>query len=63
VLGTNLDDPSVAPREILADLGAQLDFRFTLLSHLNMTASFGYAGATGQDRKPSDAFMFSLKIL
>ena len=63
VLGTNLDDPSVAPRQVLADLGAQLDFRFTLLSHLNMTASFGYAGATGQNRKPSDEFMFSLKIL
>lgn len=63
VLGTNLDDPSEVPREVLADLGAQLDFRFTLLSHLNMTASFGYAGATGQHRDPSDTFMFSLKVM
>jgi WD40 repeat protein len=63
VLGTNLDNPAEAPRQVLGNLGAQIDFRFTLLSHLNMTASVGYAGASAQNRTPSDTFMFSLKIL
>ena len=63
VLGTNLDDPAEVPRQVLGNLGGQIDFRFTLLNHLSMTASFGYAGAAAQDEKPSDEFMFSLKIL
>jgi hypothetical protein len=58
-----MDDPDEVPRQILGSLGAQVDFRFTLLSHLNMTLSGGYAGASVKDRKPSDEFMFSLKIL
>ena len=62
-LVTNVDNPSEVPRMSLVDLGAQVDFRFTLLSYMSMTLSLGYAGATGQDRKPSDEFMFSLKIL
>jgi hypothetical protein len=62
-LVTNMDDPDEVPRQILGSLGAQVDFRFTLLSHLNMTLSGGYAGASVKDRKPSDEFMFSLKIL
>ena len=50
---TNLDDPEdLFPgdgidvgRSEVADAGVQLDLRFTLLSHLNMTLSLGYAAA------------------
>jgi hypothetical protein len=62
-LVTNMDDPEEVPRQILGNLGAQVDFRFTLLSHLNMTLSGGYAGASVKDQKAEDEFMFSLKIL
>ena len=50
-------------RRKVANLGAQLDFRFQLLSHLRLTYSIGYAAAFEKGRVPSDEFMMSLKIL
>jgi hypothetical protein len=44
-------------------VGAQLDLRLVTLSHLNSTLSFGYARAWGRDLAPSDAVMFSFKIM
>jgi hypothetical protein len=60
-LMTNLD--SEAHRVKAASAGAQIDFRFTLLSHLNMTLSLGYAGGFLEGSAPSDEFMFSVKVL
>ncbi|UCD17895.1 MAG: hypothetical protein JSV44_03025, partial [Candidatus Zixiibacteriota bacterium] len=58
---TNLDNG--AHRRKVGSLGAQLDFRFQLLSHLRLTLSAGYAGAFEKGRRPIDEFMISLKLL
>ncbi len=58
---TNVDSKEF--RRSLLDFGAQIDFRFILLYHLKMTFSIGYAAAVEQYHKPSDEWMFSLKIL
>jgi hypothetical protein len=50
-------------RETLGNIGAQLDLRMQLLSHLRMTLSFGYARAFEKGWAPDDEFMISLKIL
>jgi len=47
----------------LRSLGAQRDFRFTLLSNLELTLSLGWAAAVQEGRGPRDEFMISLKIL
>lgn len=44
-------------------LGAQLNFQIILFAHLNSTFSLGYAKAAKENRRPSDEFMISLKIL
>ena len=44
-------------------IGAQVDFRFTLLSRLDMTISLGYAVGSGDVPGSPDEFMVSLKIL
>jgi hypothetical protein len=62
-LVTNIDDPGDVPRSLVANIGGQSDIRFTLLSHLNMTLSLGYAVAFDKDQKPDNEFMFSLKVL
>jgi hypothetical protein len=42
----------------------QIDFRFTILSRMDMTLSLGYAKGFGNDIIPDDEeFMLSLKIL
>ena len=61
VLGTNYDDSALARN--VYDVGAQIDFRFTLLSRLNMTLSIGYAVGFGDGVDSADEFMLSLKIL
>ncbi len=61
VISTNVDDKEF--RRSLLDFGAQIDFRFILLYHLKMTFSIGYAAAVEQNTRPSDEWMFSLKIL
>jgi hypothetical protein len=63
---TNADSDAYRAKALGA--GAQIDFRFTLLSHLDMTLSLGYAGAylDGPERgdgRTSDEFMFSVKVL
>jgi hypothetical protein len=43
--------------------GAQLDFRFNLLSHLKLTLSAGVAFSIRKEAHPERELMFSLKIL
>jgi hypothetical protein len=50
-------------RKKVGNVGAQLDFRFQLLSHLRLTFSGGYAVAFEKGRRPTDEFMVSLKLL
>ena len=61
-LVTNSD--SSALQRNVSSVGAQIDFRFTVLSQLNMTISMGYAVGFGDNIVGSpDEFMLSLKIL
>jgi len=61
-LVTNSD--SSALQRNVSSVGAQIDFRFTVLSQLNMTLSMGYAVGFGDSIVGSpDEFMLSLKIL
>jgi len=61
-LTTNFDDSSI--RQEVQSAGIQVDFRFTILSRMNMTLSAGYAKGFGNDLIPDDEeFMLSLKIL
>ena len=61
VLATNIDAPSA--RRTVSDLGAQVDFRLTLLSALDMTVSVGEAFAFEHGRPARREFMASLKVL
>lgn len=61
VLATNVDDASA--RRIVTDVGSQLDFRFTVLSHLEMTLSAGYALALEEGAPARHEYMVSLKVL
>jgi len=58
---TSVDDPEVRDRVVNA--GAQLDIRMQLLSNLRLTLSGGYAVAAREDRRKSEEFMISLKVL
>lgn len=60
-LVTNLDDDALQTRA--ANVGAQVDLRFALLSRLEMTLSAGYAAAWLEHTNRSDEMMVSLKIL
>ncbi len=61
-LTTNLDDSAI--RQEVQNAGIQIDFRFTVLSRLNMTLSAGYARGFGNSLIPDDEeYMLSLKIL
>lgn len=61
-LTTNLDDRSI--RQEAQSAGLQIDFRFTILSRMDMTVSAGYARGFGNDPIVDDEeFMLSLKIL
>jgi hypothetical protein len=61
-LVTNSDDSAL--RRNVSSVGAQVDFRFTVLSRLDMTISVGYAVGFGDNIVGSpDEFMLSLKIL
>jgi len=46
-----------------ASAGAQIDFRFTLLSHMDMTLSAGYGAAFREGSLPKDEIMISVKVL
>ncbi len=61
-LTTDLDDSSV--RKEVTNAGIQVDFRFTILSRMDMTLSVGYAKGFGDSVvADDDEFMVSLKIL
>jgi hypothetical protein len=60
-LATNLDAPDL--RRLATNVGAQLDFRFGLLSALDMTISTGVAVALQNDGGTSREAMLSVKIL
>jgi WD40-like Beta Propeller Repeat len=60
-VGTNLDQPAI--RRVVTDVGAQADFRFTLLSNLDMTLSVGGAVAFENGGGPRREAMVSLKVL
>jgi hypothetical protein len=61
LLATDLDDASY--RRYVGNVGGQIDFRFTLLSALDMTLSTGYAVAFEDGSRPQREFMVSLKVL
>jgi len=50
-------------RRTVYNAGAQVDLRFTVLSRLDMTLSFGYAAGFEDGSKLGDEWMLSLKIL
>jgi hypothetical protein len=58
---TNMDRSS--DRATLGDLGAQMDLRLTMLAQQPLTLSWGYARAFERNRRVSDEWMVSLKIL
>lgn len=58
---TNIDSKIFDSR--VANVGGQIDFRLTFLSHLNLTLSTGYARAFEKGYQPADEFMFSVKVL
>ena len=60
-LSTNNDSSTLQQK--VHSVGAQIDFRFTLLSRLDMTISVGYAVGSGDVVGSPDEFMLSLKIL
>ena len=48
----------------VSNVGAQIDFQFTILSQLSMMLSLGYAVGFGEDVDgTTDEFMISLKVL
>ena len=61
ILTTNVESNDL--RESVGDAGIQLDLRLLALSHLNLTFSAGYAMAFEKSYRPTDEWMFSLKIL
>ncbi len=60
-LVTDLDNGSI--RDNARNVGVQFDFRFTVMSRLNMTLSMGYAKGFGEGSFEDDEFMVSLKVL
>ena len=60
-LTTNLDKTGI--QQNTRNLGAQIDFRFTVMSRFDMTLSTGYAKAYGNDSFSDDEWMVSLKIM
>ena len=62
--GALVTDPgSTTYRRRASSLGGQLDLRFSVLNHLPMTLSVGYAIGREQGHKTTDEWMLSLKIL
>jgi len=57
---TNMDSDEF--RRKLVNVGAQIDFRFIVLSHMNLTFSVGYARAFENGQSSSNEFMASLKV-
>jgi hypothetical protein len=60
-LETDLGDAAL--RRKVGNVGVQIDIRFTILSRLDMTLSFGYASAFEEGTQPRDEGMVSLRVL
>jgi len=60
-LGTDFDRSDL--HQTLTNAGAQMDFRFTWLSRLDMTFSLGYAAAFQSGFPTAHEAMFSLKVM
>ena len=58
-----IDDSLAGGLRRYHDLGVQLDLNFTVLDHLPMTVSFGYAQGYEDSTKVDDEWLFSLKVL
>ena len=58
-----VDDSLEGGRRNYNNLGFQFDLNFTILDHLPMTVSFGYAQGYEDWNEVSDEWMFSLKVL
>jgi hypothetical protein len=56
-------DPEQGDSDTYGNLGAQLDFRFQVLSRLDMNLSLGYARGLSDGSFDRNEFMLSLKIL
>ena len=61
----DLGNPPVQQKiaQTIGDAGAQMDFRFTWLSRLDMTLSFGYAAAFESGAATRHEAMISLKVM
>jgi hypothetical protein len=57
----NFDDSPT--RRTLVNVGGQIDFKIIMFWRMPATFSIGYGAAFEKDRKFSDEFMISLKIL
>jgi hypothetical protein len=55
--------PQFGARRTLFNLGGQIDFRIVMFSWFKSTFSLGYAAAFEENRRSTDEFMISLKIL
>jgi hypothetical protein len=60
-IATNMDAADI--RHVVGTAGGQLDFRFTVLSNLDMTLSVGDGVAFEQHQGPRHEVMVSLKVL
>jgi hypothetical protein len=60
-VATNLNRKAAGQRAVT--MGGQLDCKLVLFSTLSSTLSFGFAMAAEEDRRLSNEFMISLKLL
>ncbi len=58
-----IDDSLGGGRRNYRNAGVQLDLSFTILDHLPMTVSFGYAQGFEGSNRIDDEWLFSLKVL
>jgi hypothetical protein len=61
--GLDTDFDHASTQRKIGDAGAQMDFRFTYLSRLDMTLSFGYAAAFESGFGPRHEAIVSLKVM
>ena len=58
-----IEDSLAGGRRRYHDVGLQLDLNFTIMDHLPMTISFGYAQGFEESQKVDDEWLVSLKVL
>ena len=58
----NIDNSLAGGRRTYTDAGFQLDFNISVLNHLPMTMSLGYAQGFEAGQKVGDEWLFSLKV-